>query len=94
MFEELSGAFEEDAEAPDLRPATQRGLIPEANKLAEALERLRGGEQGICEECGQQIPPARLGATPEVTTCLRCQGHLEYAARRLQAGFRHPDVAS
>ena len=84
----------EDAEAPDTSSATQRGLIAEVNKLAEALERLRGGERGICEECGQQIPPARLRATPEVTTCLRCQGHLEYSARRLQAGFRHPDVAS
>jgi DnaK suppressor protein len=65
--------------------AAQRGLVDEANKLAEVLERLRGGEHGFCEECGEPITPARLRAIPEVTTCLRCQGRLEYSARRLQA---------
>lgn len=64
MFEELSGAFEEDAEAPDLRPATQRGLIPEANKLTEALERLRGGEQGICEGMWATDPTGPAGSHP------------------------------
>jgi len=73
--------------------ATQRGLIDEVKKLAEALEWLRGGVHGICEECREPITPARLRAAPEVTTCLRCQGRLEHSARRLRAGFRHPDVA-
>jgi RNA polymerase-binding transcription factor DksA len=88
VFEEFPGACEENAEAPDTSSAaTQRGLIDEANRLAEALERLRGGEHGTCEECGNPITPARLRATPEVTTCLRCQGRLEHSARRLQAGY-------
>jgi RNA polymerase-binding transcription factor DksA len=71
-----------------------RGCVEEANTLAEALERLRGGEHGSCEECGDPITPARLRATPEVTTCPRCEDRLEHSARRLQADFRHPDVAS
>jgi RNA polymerase-binding transcription factor DksA len=71
-----------------------RGCVEEANTLADALERLRGGEHGSCEECGDPITPARLRAIAEVTTCLGCEDRVEHSARRLQADFRHPDVAS
>lgn len=64
--------------------ATRSLLVERANRLAEALERLRGGEYGACEECGEPIAPARLNAMPEVTTCVRCQDRLERAARRLE----------
>ena len=64
--------------------ATRSLLVERANKLAEALDRLRGGEYGICEECGEAIAPARLRAMPEVTTCVRCQDQLERMSRRMQ----------
>src|SRR5712691_9760367 len=64
--------------------ATRSLLVERANKLAEALERLRGGEYGICEECGEVIAPARLVAMPEVMTCVRCQDRLERMSRRMQ----------
>jgi DnaK suppressor protein len=64
--------------------ATRSLLVDRANKLAEALDRLRGGEYGICEECGETIAPARLRALPEVTTCVRCQDRLERMSRHLQ----------
>jgi RNA polymerase-binding protein DksA len=64
--------------------ATRSLLVEKANKLAEALERLRDGEYGICQECGEQIAPARLRAMPEVTTCVRCQDRLERSPRSLQ----------
>jgi RNA polymerase-binding transcription factor len=57
--------------------ATRSLLVERANKLVEALERLRGGEYGLCEECEEPIAPARLRAMPEVTTCVRCQDRLE-----------------
>ena len=57
--------------------ATRSLLVERANKLAEALDRLRGGEYGLCEECEEPIAPARLRAMPEVTTCVRCQDRLE-----------------
>ena len=57
--------------------ATRSLLVERANRLAGALERLRGGEYGLCEECGETIAPARLKAMPEVTTCVRCQDRLE-----------------
>jgi hypothetical protein len=92
LIRRVCGGVVFEAEAPEKTLATP--LIDQANQLAEALERFRGAEHGTCEECRNPITPARLRATPEVTTCLRCQGHLEHSARRLQTGFRHPDVAS
>src|SRR4029450_13968524 len=47
----------------------RRMLVQRANKLAEAVERPREGEYGICQECEESIAPARLRAMPEVTTC-------------------------
>lgn len=91
-FEEDSGAREDDGqgEAGDAGRISEeremsfavRGLLVErANRLAEALERLRSGEYGVCEVCGEAISPARLRAIPEVTTCVRCQDAEERRAR-------------
>lgn len=60
--------------------ATRSLLVERANRLGEALERLRESRYGICEECGEAIAPARLRAMPEVTTCVRCQDRLERKA--------------
>ena len=62
--------------------ASRSLLVERANRLAEALERLREGAYGICEECGEAISPARLRAMPEVTTCVRCQDRRERTARQ------------
>jgi len=73
--------------------ATRSLLVARVNKLAEALERLREGEYGLCVECGEAIAPARLRALPEVITCVRCQNRLE-RSRHLEtvgAGFDGDD---
>ncbi len=74
--------------------ATRSLLVERANKLAEALERLRGGEYGLCEECGQPIAPARLRAMPEVARCVRCQDRLERSRQyeTVAAGFDGDDL--
>jgi RNA polymerase-binding transcription factor DksA len=64
--------------------ATRSLLVERANRLAEALDRLRRGSYGLCEECGEAIAPARLNVMPEVTTCVRCQDRLERLSQRLQ----------
>jgi DnaK suppressor protein len=61
--------------------ATRSLLVERARKLGQALERLRGGDYGRCEECDELIAPARLTAMPEVTTCVRCQDMLERTLR-------------
>jgi DnaK suppressor protein len=70
--------------------ATRSLLVERANRIGEALERLRDGDYGTCQECGETIAPARLRAMPEVTTCVRCQDRLErngYPLQAVGAGF-------
>lgn len=47
------------------------------NKIREAMERLEDGEFGICEECGEDIGPARLKARPVTTLCIECKTEQE-----------------
>lgn len=42
-----------------------------------ALVRLDTGEYGRCEDCGTDIPAARLGASPDARRCVPCQTRLE-----------------
>jgi phage/conjugal plasmid C-4 type zinc finger TraR family protein len=59
-------------------------LSRRARELTNALERLRDGSYGICEECGSTIPQARRRALPGVTTCVACQERGERARSRFQ----------
>jgi DnaK suppressor protein len=52
----------------------------ESRELAHidvALERMRQGDYGQCEGCGQAIPLARLQALPYATMCIQCQREAE-----------------
>ncbi len=42
-------------------------------KIQKALDRIRDGEFGICEECDEPISIKRLEARPETTLCIRCK---------------------
>jgi DnaK suppressor protein len=57
-------------------------LSRRAKALANALERVRDGSYGLCEECGRSIPQARRRALPGVTTCLTCQERGERVGAR------------
>lgn len=52
-------------------------LMERARRLRIALTRVFDGEYGICSECGAAIPPKRLLAVPDATTCVACQSRLE-----------------
>ena len=52
-------------------------LTERAKRLRSALTRVSDGQYGICSECGTSIPPKRLLAIPDVTTCVACQQQLE-----------------
>lgn len=47
----------------------QQGLSQE---ISEARRRVEDGTFGICEECGQPIPDARLDAIPYTRYCVHC----------------------
>lgn len=49
----------------------------ELTSIETALERMRQGEYGRCEGCGNVIPLARLQALPYATTCIQCQREAE-----------------
>src|SRR5262245_66271439 len=53
--------------------ATRSLLVERANRLADALERLRGGEYGLCEECGEPIrsEEGRVGKGGSARACER-----------------------
>ena len=43
----------------------------------EALEKLKDGTYGICEDCGNPITPKRLKAIPLAKLCFSCQTEQE-----------------
>lgn len=52
----------------------------EAEELAmidSALARIEAGIYGECIDCGMDIAPARLQASPEVPRCIACQEKFE-----------------
>jgi len=45
--------------------------------IEEALEKVREGTYGVCEECGDEIGAGRLKAMPLAKLCIPCQSTLE-----------------
>lgn len=79
--DEFDGA--QESERREIGFATRDLLVERALRLKAALDRLREGDYGLCVECGERIPAARLRALPEVQTCVRCQDRIEREGRRL-----------
>lgn len=50
-------------------------------KIEQALLRLEEGTYGRCQECGAEIPPARLRALPFAELCRDCQADAENTAK-------------
>lgn len=45
----------------------------ELKQIEDALARIRAGDYGVCEQCGQVIKKARLKAIPFTTLCVNCK---------------------
>lgn len=45
--------------------------------INEALEKLKEGSYGICEECGEKIGQGRLKVMPLAKFCVNCQSKIE-----------------
>jgi len=45
-------------------------------KLERALTRINAPDFGLCRECEEPIPTARLMALPETELCVRCAGNI------------------
>jgi DnaK suppressor protein len=55
-------------------------------KIKDALHRIEEGTYGICEECGEDIPMARLKARPVTNYCLDCKTLMEAQDRPFNSG--------
>lgn len=44
----------------------------ERTRLAAALARMEDGDYGYCEDCGDDIAPARLALDPAAMRCIDC----------------------
>jgi len=78
----VSGDFldlAQSVEHQELARLTATRLAERARRLHDALTRVADGEYGVCSECGTSIPPRRLLAIPDATTCVACQERLEHA---------------
>jgi DnaK suppressor protein len=95
--ETSSGVADEDAQAlsemlqaiNSRRNAEQAALIAKVDRALRKLE--KAPERfGLCEECEEEIAPARLKALPHASLCLECQGKRDPArgqARRKTTDF-------
>lgn len=58
-------------------------------EIQDALERLKAGYYGECEECGEQIPEQRLRLFPAARLCVRCQEEADQIEKmRQEQGLR------
>jgi RNA polymerase-binding protein DksA len=54
----------------------------EISKIARALDQIKNETYGICVDCGETIPMARLEAHPFADRCIRCATAAEVALRK------------
>jgi DnaK suppressor protein len=46
-------------------------------QIEAALQRIEDGDYGYCQECGENIAPARLEVDPSARLCIQCASALE-----------------
>jgi DnaK suppressor protein len=55
---------------------TDVGVVDSLNateeRIERALQKLDEGSYGICDRCGEAIPPGRMEAAPESVLCVAC----------------------
>lgn len=54
----------------------------EISKIAKALDQIKNETYGICVDCGETIPMARLVAHPFADRCIRCATAAESGRKR------------
>ena len=72
-----------DNAAPDTEAEEQFGharvlaikgeLNRKSDQIKRALQRVKEGKYGICEDCGKMIDTDRLAVFPEATMCIKCE---------------------
>ena len=55
------------------RLALERQIKDQLAEVEHALQKFEKGTYGLCDVCGQPIPPDRLEALPQANLCLSCK---------------------
>ncbi len=61
--------------------ALLQNLERKLESVDHALRKVERGTYGICENCGNEIDPARLRAIPHAVLCIDCKARAERGAR-------------
>jgi DnaK suppressor protein len=85
---ELAERAQEEVAARVLAGLDDRSLR-EVQDIHAALQRLIDGTYGLCIDCGDTVPPARLRAVPTAERCIDCA----HAAETAGAGPEEADEA-
>lgn len=56
----------------EINLALRESVQEKIKSIEEAIERLRQGAYGLCEDCGNPIAPERLEILPHTTLCIDC----------------------
>lgn len=76
----LSADFEEQAterEGEDVLNQQTNIARVELAEIKQAIDRLQAGTYGVCGECGDPIPLARLKVMPMAMYCTDCQEYVD-----------------
>lgn len=53
--------------------AIREELNKKSVQIKKALDRIKKGKYGVCEDCGKMIDTDRLAIFPEATMCISCE---------------------
>jgi DnaK suppressor protein len=70
--DEAEASFEVDFDL-----TMKENMARQIKEIDEALERLKDGSFGVCENCGEDIPTERLKVNPNARFCIRCKSEME-----------------
>jgi len=65
-------ALASESSSKDMAVATLERERRTLEQIEAALTRIKKGNYGVCEACGEPIPDARLKALPWARVCVRC----------------------
>ena len=55
------------------RLTMENRIRQELAKIEHALQKFEEGTYGLCDNCGQPLPPERLEALPQASLCMTCK---------------------
>ncbi len=81
LLQDGDDASQRDAERTVDFDRSDRDAVSLA-EIDQALLRLQGSNYGLCSDCGNAIPLARLQLAPQALRCVACETALEHGRSR------------